>query len=115
MQNPAVGRVSSEFGKRAPIPGVTTTSFHAGLDIANPAGAIASAAMMLDELGLGDSGAVLREALEATLVSGCRTPDLGGDASTSSFGAAVREKLRVRARRDHGLRNLFMTDRGCCG
>lgn len=87
----------------------------AGLDIANPAGAIASAAMMLDELGLGDSGAVLREALEATLVSGCRTPDLGGDASTSSFGAAVREKLRVRARRDHGLRNLFMTDRGCCG
>ena len=87
----------------------------AGLDIANPAGAIASAAMMLDELGLGDCGAVLREALEATLLSGCRTPDLGGDASTSGFGAAVRDKLRIRAGRDQGLRNLFMSDRGCCG
>nr|WP_314446772.1 3-isopropylmalate dehydrogenase [uncultured Sphingomonas sp.] len=87
----------------------------AGLDIANPAGAIASAAMMLDELGLGDSGAVLREALEATLLSGCRTPDLGGDASTTSFGAEVRSRLRVRARRDNGLRNLFMSNRGCCG
>jgi 3-isopropylmalate dehydrogenase len=87
----------------------------AGLDIANPAGAIASAAMMLDELGLGDGGAVLREALEATLVSGCRTPDLGGDASTASFGAAVRDRLKVRAKRDGGLRTLFMSNRGCCG
>ncbi|NJC06612.1 3-isopropylmalate dehydrogenase [Sphingomonas kaistensis] len=87
----------------------------AGLDIANPAGAIASAAMMLDELGLGDAGSVLREALEATLLSGCRTPDLGGDASTSGFGAAVRERLQVRSRRDTGLRHLFLTNRGCCG
>ncbi|GAA3995627.1 3-isopropylmalate dehydrogenase [Sphingomonas humi] len=87
----------------------------AGLNIANPAGAIASAAMMLDELGLGDGGAVLHEALEATLMAGCRTPDLGGDASTSGFGEEVRDRLRVRSRRDHGLRNLFMTDRGCCG
>ena len=71
--------------------------------------------MMLDELGLGDSGAVLREALEATLLSGCRTPDLGGDASTSAFGAAVRDRLRIRAGRDKGLRNLFMSNRGCCG
>jgi hypothetical protein len=38
MQNPAAGRVSSEFGKRAPIPGVTTTGFHAGIDIANKTG-----------------------------------------------------------------------------
>lgn len=87
----------------------------AGLDIANPAGAIASAAMMLDELSLGDCGTVLREALEATLDAGCRTSDLGGDASCSDFGAAVRERLLVRNRRDEGLRNLFMTDRGCCG
>ena len=38
MQNPAVGRVSSEFGRRNPIPGVTTGTFHAGIDIANKTG-----------------------------------------------------------------------------
>ena len=83
--------------------------------LANPAGAIASAAMMLNHLGLGDSGTILTEALEATLAAGCRTSDLGGDASCSEFGAAVRDRLLVRNRRDEGLRHLFMTNRGLCG
>lgn len=109
---------SASFGKSGPglfEPIHGSAPQIAGLDIANPAGAIASAAMMLDELGLQDCGAVLREALEATLLSGCRTPDLGGDASTSSFGAQVRDRLRIRAKRDSGLRSLFMSNRGCCG
>jgi len=38
MQNPAVGRMTSVYGPRAPIPGVTTATFHAGIDIANVIG-----------------------------------------------------------------------------
>lgn len=38
MISPAQGRVTSEYGKRRPIPGVTTGSFHAGIDIANATG-----------------------------------------------------------------------------
>src|SRR5690625_1029537 len=38
MTSPAQGRVSSEYGRRAPIPGVTSGTFHAGIDIANKVG-----------------------------------------------------------------------------
>lgn len=38
MTSPAQGRVSSEYGRRAPIPGVTTGTLHAGIDIANKVG-----------------------------------------------------------------------------
>ena len=38
MQNPTIGRVSSEYGKRPIISGVTTSTVHAGIDIANVTG-----------------------------------------------------------------------------
>lgn len=38
MTSPAKGRVSSEYGRRAAIPGVTSGTFHAGIDIANRKG-----------------------------------------------------------------------------
>ena len=67
----------------------------AGRDIANPAGAIASAAMLLDQgLGLPGEAKMLEAALEKTLQQGCRTADLGGSAGCSAFGARVREILR---------------------
>ena len=87
----------------------------AGLNVANPAGAIASAVMMLDELGLGDSGRLLSDALEVTLLEGCRTADLGGTASCSEFGAEVREKLRSGVDRSDAFRELIAMNRGCCG
>src|SRR3546814_5337393 len=59
----------------------------AGLDIANPSGAIASAAMMLEHLGLADMGPILGEALRKTLLAGCRTADLGRSRRLSEFGA----------------------------
>src|SRR3546814_14254238 len=68
----------------------------AGLDIANPSGAIASAAMMLEHLGLADMGHILGEALRKTLLAGCRPADLGGSARCSEFGETVRESLRRR-------------------
>jgi 3-isopropylmalate dehydrogenase len=87
----------------------------AGLNLANPAGAIASAAMMLDELGLSDSGQILSAALELTLLDGCRTGDLGGSASCSDFGAKVRENLGAGLNRSNAYRELIAMNRGCCG
>lgn len=87
----------------------------AGLNVANPAGAIASAVMMLDELGLGDSGRLLSDALEVTLLEGCRTEDLGGSATCSEFGARVRENLGSGVDRSNAYRELIAMNRGCCG
>lgn len=68
----------------------------AGQDVANPAGAIASAAMLLDDLGLSDEASGLTESLEQVLLDGCRTRDLGGKAGCREFGARVRQALADR-------------------
>lgn len=65
----------------------------AGQDRANPAGMMESAAMMLDMLGAPTAAAQLRQALRRTLLEGIRTADLGGTASCSGFGEAVRAVL----------------------
>lgn len=62
----------------------------AGKDIANPAGAIASAAMLLDHLGHGAEARVVEAAVEQAIAGGCRTRDLGGDTRCSEFGERVR-------------------------
>jgi 3-isopropylmalate dehydrogenase len=87
----------------------------AGQNVANPAGAIASAVMMLDELGLGDSGRLLSGALEATLLDGCRTSDLGGSATCSEFGEQVRANLSDGVTVSNAYRELIAMNRGCCG
>ena len=68
----------------------------AGQDKANPAGAIASAAMLLDHLGLHAEARQIEEALEETLNDGKRTGDLGGTLGCKAFGAAVRTMLKKR-------------------
>lgn len=87
----------------------------AGLDIANPSGAIASAALLLDELGHPEFATVLTRALERTLAGGCRTADLGGTARCSEFGAAVRENLKAELARFDSKVELIAMNRGCCG
>ena len=87
----------------------------AGLDIANPAGAIMSAVMLLEELGLPEYGAVLSAALETTLADGYRTADLGGTARCSEFGARVRENLKDEVARNDAHLELLAMNRGCCG
>jgi len=87
----------------------------AGLDIANPSGAISSAALMLEELGLPECATILTAALEHTLADGARTADLGGNASCSEFGERVRENLRVQLARNDAHLELLATNRGCCG
>jgi tartrate dehydrogenase/decarboxylase / D-malate dehydrogenase len=64
----------------------------AGRGIANPVGAIWSAALMLEHLGEADAAARLLQALEDVCRDGPRTRDIGGDASTSQVGDAVARK-----------------------
>lgn len=87
----------------------------AGLDIANPAGAISSAALLLEELGLPECAAMLTAALEQTLADGVRTADLGGNGRCSEFGESVRENLRSELARNDAHLELLATNRGCCG
>jgi tartrate dehydrogenase/decarboxylase/D-malate dehydrogenase len=64
----------------------------AGKGIANPIGAIWSAAMMLDHLGHPEAGAHIVATIEKALEpkSGApRTPDIGGAATTEDLGKAI--------------------------
>jgi len=61
----------------------------AGQGIANPAGAIWSAVLMLEHLGEADAAARLLGALETTCREGPRTRDVGGTATTREVGDAV--------------------------
>ena len=68
----------------------------AGRGIANPIGQIWSAAMMLDHFGEGEAAARIMAAIEAALTDPAveKTPDLGGNGSTSSFAKAIAGRLR---------------------
>ena len=61
----------------------------AGKGIANPTGAILSAAMMLDWLGEGTAAAGVRAAVERALAESNLTPDIGGGLTTAQITAAV--------------------------
>jgi 3-isopropylmalate dehydrogenase len=65
----------------------------AGQGIANPAAMVLSAAMLLDHLAYPAEAERVREAVEATLADGPRTPDLGGDASTDAVTTAIVDRL----------------------
>ncbi|WP_411144288.1 tartrate dehydrogenase [Streptomyces sp. x-80] len=66
----------------------------AGQGIANPLGAIWSAAMMLDHLGHPEAGKEVTDAIAAVLAkTDVRTPDLGGTATTAEFTDKLLELL----------------------
>jgi tartrate dehydrogenase/decarboxylase / D-malate dehydrogenase len=65
----------------------------AGQGIANPLGAIWSAALMLEHLGEADASRRLMDALESVARDGILTGDVGGSASTSEVGDAVAARL----------------------
>jgi tartrate dehydrogenase/decarboxylase / D-malate dehydrogenase len=65
----------------------------AGQGIANPVGAIWSAALMLESLGEDAAAARLMRAIEEVCRDGPRTRDVGGEASTSEVGNAVAQLL----------------------
>ncbi|MGW6404829.1 tartrate dehydrogenase [Streptomyces sp. NPDC055134] len=66
----------------------------AGRGVANPLGAIWSAAMMLDHLGHPEAAKEVTDAIAAVLAkTDVRTPDLGGSATTTEFAEKLLELL----------------------
>jgi tartrate dehydrogenase/decarboxylase / D-malate dehydrogenase len=66
----------------------------AGKGIANPTGAILSAAMMLDWLGQDQAATALRRAVERAFSDGNLTEDLGGKLTTAELTAAIVERVQ---------------------
>lgn len=66
----------------------------AGKGLANPVGAVMSAALLLDDRGLPTAARAVREAVARTVAARRCTPDLGGSLSTEEAGAAIRAELR---------------------
>ncbi|TFH47775.1 MAG: hypothetical protein E4G89_07380 [Methanothrix sp.] len=65
----------------------------AGKGIANPVGAIRSAAMMMEWLGESEKARRIEAAVQNALAGGARTPDLGGSARTADVTEAVKGYL----------------------
>jgi 3-isopropylmalate dehydrogenase len=65
----------------------------AGRGAANPAGAILSVALLLDELGQAAAARAIEGAVTGVLDDGPRTPDLGGSATTDEVAAEIAEAL----------------------
>ncbi|HEV3404763.1 MAG TPA: isocitrate/isopropylmalate family dehydrogenase, partial [Gaiellaceae bacterium] len=68
----------------------------AGQGIANPAGAIWSAALLLEHLGESAASAALMAALEDVCREGPKTRDVGGTATTREVGDAIAARVAVR-------------------
>jgi 3-isopropylmalate dehydrogenase len=66
---------------------------YAGKDVANPIGAILTAAMMLDYIGLGEPAADIERAVTETILAGETTHDLGGSLGTKAAAEAVLQRL----------------------
>ncbi|MBU3725481.1 MAG: tartrate dehydrogenase [Burkholderiaceae bacterium] len=69
----------------------------AGKGIANPIGQIWSAALMLDFLGFPQGHDLILKSIEQVLVSGPKTRDLGGRASTIEVGKAIAEAVAIQS------------------
>jgi 3-isopropylmalate dehydrogenase len=66
----------------------------AGKDVANPIGAILSAALMLDYLGRFNEAYRIEQAVEAAVQAGETTRDVGGKLGTRAAGEAILRRLR---------------------
>jgi tartrate dehydrogenase/decarboxylase / D-malate dehydrogenase len=72
----------------------------AGRGVANPIGAIWTAAMMLEHLGHPDAAAEVVDAIARVLAgTAVRTPDLGGTSTTTELAAAVIDAVGARESR----------------
>jgi len=74
----------------------------AGRNIANPMGAILSSALMLETLGRVDEARQIERAVEAALVAGETTVDIGGSRGTTEVGDWVAGEIRDPSERREG-------------
>jgi 3-isopropylmalate dehydrogenase len=66
----------------------------AGKNVANPMGAMLSAALLLETLGKTDAAALIERAVEAAVLDGQTTADIGGKLGTREVGDWVAGKIR---------------------
>ena len=66
---------------------------YTGQDVANPIGAILSAAMMLEYLGFGEECAAIERAVTAAIEAGETTKEIGGNLGTRAAGEAILRRL----------------------
>ena len=69
---------------------------YAGLDRANPFGAVLSAGLMLEFLGHDEAAAALEQAVRDCLAENRTTADLGGSLGTRAVGDALSDKVSAR-------------------
>jgi 3-isopropylmalate dehydrogenase len=67
---------------------------YAGKNVANPAGAILSAALMLEYLGLTAEAAAIEAAVKASVVSGNGTAEIGGKLGTRETGDYIARAVK---------------------
>jgi tartrate dehydrogenase/decarboxylase / D-malate dehydrogenase len=92
---------SANLAPHTPTPGIFepvhgSAPDIAGQGIANPSGAIWSAALLLDHLG-DNGGKAILYALEDVCADGPRTRDVGGTATTHEVGAAIVDYIERRS------------------
>ena len=68
---------------------------YAKQDVANPIGAILTAAMMLEYLGHAETAKSIENAVIAAVDAGETTKDLGGELGTKAAGEAVLNRIAV--------------------
>jgi 3-isopropylmalate dehydrogenase len=68
---------------------------YAGKDVANPIGAILTAAMMLEFLGFAREADAIEKAVVAAIEAGQTTHDLGGSLGTKAAGEAILKRVAV--------------------
>jgi len=66
----------------------------AGRNVANPMGAILSAALMLEVNGHADDAARIERAVEAAVAAGQTTSDIGGSLGTKEVGEWIAREVR---------------------
>jgi 3-isopropylmalate dehydrogenase len=66
----------------------------AGKNVANPIGAVLSAALMLETVGRRDDAARIERAVEGAVQAGDVTQDVGGSLGTTQAGEAIIKRLR---------------------
>jgi 3-isopropylmalate dehydrogenase len=67
----------------------------AGRNVANPMGAILSAALMCDTLGRPEDAARIERAVEAAVFAGETTADVGGSLGTTDVGERIARRVRA--------------------
>src|SRR5262249_13727104 len=70
----------------------------AGRSLANPMGAILSAALMLDYLGWRQEAAAIEAAVHDAIVNGQGTQDIGGELGTAETGDCIASHVQENAR-----------------